>query len=146
MFEFTGKVIDIREKSGNSDRGPWKVWECVVEYDTSGQYPQRVVLTTRKEDIYNTMLYCQQYKVDVHATTSIDAREHNGSWFNSIVAYRAEACQQQGYQPQPQQFQPQFQQQPIPSGAPQQGNGYAPGYAPNQNWGNGNMGNGNPPF
>lgn len=140
MFEFTGKVIDIREKSGNSERGPWKVWECVIEYDTTGQYPQRVVLTTRKEDIYNTMLYCQQYKVDVHATTSIDAREYNGSWFNSIVAYRAEVCQQQGYQPPMMQpVQPMMQQQRIPYQGMQQP--YAPqagGYPQGQ--GNGGHG------
>ena len=126
-YEFIGKVLNLNERSGQSARGPWKMWECVVEHDTTGQFPRRVLVSVWDENAYNTIAAVQQQGGLIHITCSIDAREYNGRWFNDIRAFRAEPyngmAAQQGYgqpmggypqQPMQQGFaQPQgFQQQP----------------------------------
>ena len=99
------------------------MWECVVEHDTTGQFPRRVLVSVWDENAYNTIAAVQQQGGLVHITCSIDAREYNGRWFNDIRAFRAEpynAMAQQGY------GQPMggYPQQPMQQGYAQPQGGY----------------------
>ncbi|MBO7627155.1 MAG: DUF3127 domain-containing protein [Paludibacteraceae bacterium] len=123
-YEFIGKVLNLNERSGQSARGPWKMWECVVEHDTTGQFPRRVLVSVWDENAYNTIAAVQQQGGLIHITCSIDAREYNGRWFNDIRAFRAEPynamAAQQGY------GQPMggYPQQPMQQGFAQPQGGY----------------------
>lgn len=123
-YEFIGKVLNLNERSGQSQRGPWKMWECVVEHDTTGQFPRRVLVSVWDENAYNTIAAVQQQGGLIHITCSIDAREYNGRWFNDIRAFRAEPyngmAAQQGY------GQPMggYPQQPMQQGFAQPQSGY----------------------
>ncbi len=126
-YEFIGKVLNLGERSGQSARGPWKMWECVVEHDTTGQYPRRVLVSVWDENVHNTIASVMQQGGIIHITCSIDAREAtgpNGSrWFNDIRAFRAEpynAMAQQGYGQQ----MGGYPQQPMQQGFAQPQGGY----------------------
>ena len=77
------------------------MWECVIEHDTTGQFPRRVLVSVWDENAYNTIASIQQQQGVVRVTCSVDAREYNGRWFNDIRAFRAEPfngmAAQQGY-------------------------------------------------
>lgn len=150
-YEFLGNVCSITERSGQSARGPWKMWEVLLEHDCTGQYPRRVVLNVWDENVANVVAICKGNNTQVRLAVSVDAREANGKWFNDLRAYRAEAVYAQpnyGYQQQPmmqhQGFVPPAL--PMPSQPYYQGNANvaAPNVQPMG--GNGDMGNGAPPF
>lgn len=129
-YEFVGNVCSITERSGQSARGPWKMWEVLLEHDCTGQYPRRVVLNVWDENVANVVAICKGNNTQVRLAVSVDAREANGKWFNDLRAYRAEAVYAQpnyGYQQQQQIVQPMPSNQPYGSkavGCPQgQGNG-----------------------
>jgi len=123
-YEFIGKVLNLNERSGQSARGPWKMWECVIEHDTTGQFPRRVLVSVWDENAYNTIASIQQQQGVVRVTCSVDAREYNGRWFNDIRAFRAEPfngmAAQQGYGQQ----MGGYPQQPMQQGFAQPQGGY----------------------
>lgn len=140
VYEFVGNVCGITERSGQSARGPWKMWEVLLEHDCTGQYPRRVVLNVWDENVANVVAICKGNNTQVRLAVTIDARESNGKWFNDLRAYRAEAVYAQpnyGYQQQYQQpmqggqfVAPAAPAQPIPS---YQSNGQiTPGYSQGQ--------------
>ena len=131
VYEFVGNVCGITERSGQSARGPWKMWEVLLEHDCTGQYPRRVVLNVWDENVANVVAICKGNNTQVRLAVTIDARESNGKWFNDLRAYRAEAVYAQpNYGYQQQQFAPSagvYQQthygqqqivQPMPSNQP----------------------------
>ena len=115
-YEFIGKVLSLNERSGESQRGPWKMWECVIEHDTTGQYPRRVLVSVWDETIYNTMAAVHAQQGVIHVTCNIDSREYNGRWFNDIRAFRAEQYNAMAAQPGYGQTMGGYQQQPMQQG------------------------------
>lgn len=143
MYEFTGKILTMSERSGQSQRGGWKMWECVMEHDLTGQYPRRVVFNVWDETVQNTIAFCHGGDLQCRICVTVDARESNGRWFNDIRAFRADPIHAQQYQQYQQPvYGPPVAQQHIPSQQPCFP--VAPGYAQGQ--GNGGNNNGNPPF
>ncbi len=100
------------------------MWECVIEHDTTGQFPRRVLVSVWDENAYNTIAAIQQQQGVVRVTCSVDAREYNGRWFNDIRAFRAEPfngmAAQQGYGQQ----MGGYPQQPMQQGYAQPQGGY----------------------
>lgn len=104
-MEVTGKIIKVlpitsgvSAKTGNT----WHRQEAVIEVPSVGNYTRKMVFTIFGED--------KIAKFDVHegmqATVQfdIDAKEYNGSWYNSITAYNVinlgQGVQQTAQQPQ----------------------------------------------
>lgn len=128
-YEFIGRVLSVSERSGQGQRGPWKMWEVVVEHSLSDQYTRKALISVWDEAVQNTVSVCRGGGALVKITASIDAREYNGRWFNEIRGFRAEPVYRQQQPPQqmytPQQIagaqmamSPQYGQ-PIPSGTAQ---------------------------
>lgn len=122
IYEFIGNIYALTEKSGQSQRGPWNMWEVVLEHDYTGQFPKRVVLNVWDENVKNIVAMCNGNKNQIRMQVSVDARESNGKWFNDIRAFRAEPVMQQnvGYQQQQQYHQPMTQQFTAPAAPLQQ--------------------------
>ena len=129
VYEFTGRVLHSFAREGQGKNGPWKMWECVVEHDTTGQFPRRVLVSVWDENVFNTIQVNSQC---VRINCSIDAREYNGRWFNDIRAFSAYNPNYQQQQQQPMRQAPGYVPQQIPFQQNQYGNAVAPGYAPQQ--------------
>ena len=87
-MEITGKIIAVlEERSGTSKAGSnWKCGQYVLE--TMDKYPQRMSFEVFGEDKISSM----NIQVDEMLTVSfdVDAREHNGKWYNQIRAWKVE--------------------------------------------------------
>lgn len=105
----------------------WQRASYIIQHE-GGQYPKTMVF-----DVLNTRI--QELNIQVGETLVVhmncDAHEHNGRWYNSISAWKAERPQmqqmvqqpmQQMQQPVQQQFvqQQPMQQQPFPQQPVQQ--------------------------
>ena len=133
-IQITGKIIALSaERVINTKDGEKKMWECVMQYDITSQYPKNVVFEVWKDDIFNTLAtFYGNGETNVKVSLDVDAREYNGRWFNSVRAYKAELLQTQ-----PQIGQPMYQQgyqQPPMGGYPQQQmqQGFTPPAQPQQ--------------
>lgn len=116
-MELTGKIIVVQEpKRGTSEKtgNPWMVQEYVIEIP--GQYPRHCAFTLFGED------RIKQFNIkngeDITIQFDIDAREHNGRWYNDFKAYNV--------------IRNQPIVQPIPQNAPDTG-GDLPFFPPSQN-------------
>ena len=87
-MELAGKVIAVLEPRGGVSKSgnEWKVQEYVIE--THDQYPRRMCFDVFGAD------KIQQFNIQVgeelNVFFDIDAREWQGSWFNSIRAWKVE--------------------------------------------------------
>lgn len=113
-MQITGKIIAVLpSKSGVSQRtgNSWMTQEYVIE--THEQYPKKCCFSVfGQEKIQNLNI---QLGEEMTVSFDIDAKEHNGRWFNEVRAYAIDRInQQQSVRPMPQ---PQQTPQPqIPSG------------------------------
>lgn len=117
-MEITGKIIAVLpERSGTSQSGKaWRMATYVIE--TMEQYPKRVAFDVSGDRIgtFNIQLGEQ-----MTISFDIDAREHEGRWFNSIRCWNvSRQPMQQGYQQPMQQGYPQQNYQPPMQGYQQQ--------------------------
>lgn len=127
-MEITGNIIvALPERSGVTQGGKeWKMATYVIE--TMEQYPKRVAFDVSGDRIGT---FAIQVGEVMTVSFDIDAREHEGRWFNSVRAWnvsRNAQPMQSGYQ-QPMQG---GYQQPMQQGyqQPMQGQSYAQqGYA-----------------
>ena len=87
MIHIEGPIMKILpEKSGISQSGKeWRECEVVIEHVTSLQYPKNIVVAFRgaQVDVVNQLGNGDAVGCDI----SIDAREWNGRWFNSVTGY-----------------------------------------------------------
>ena len=87
MIHIEGPIIKILpEKSGISQSGKeWRECEVVIGYATSLQYPKTIVVAFRgaQVDVVNQLDNGDAVGCDI----SIDAREWNGRWFNTVTGY-----------------------------------------------------------
>lgn len=137
-MELFGKIIAaLPERSGVSARGNnWRSITYVLE--TQEQYPKHLAFDVANDKITELNI---QVGESLNVQFSINAREYNGKWYNSVSAWNVVRPQQQnnqyipqqgyqqpiqGYQqPMPQQPAPQPVQPPFPpqqSQTAQQGN------------------------
>lgn len=130
VYEFVGKIISATERSGQSAKGPWKMWECTMQHDLGGQYPSYVAFEVWDEETGKNLETWKVTGANVKLSAYVNAREYNGRWFNSIRASRVEPIVQQ--MPQQQMAMP-MQQQAIPYQGQQNPN--AGGYAQQQGYG-----------
>lgn len=89
-YDFVGRIIDLKERSGQSARGAWKMWELVIEHDTTGQYPRRVLVSLWDENMKDTANYLMTNARIAKVACTVDAKESNGRWFNDIRAFKVE--------------------------------------------------------
>lgn len=88
-MELRGIITEVLEpKSGETQRGPWKTQEIVVEHG-SVSYPAKAVFTLRNAilDKYKDMLVRGKR---VTVSFDIDAREWQGRWYNTVSAWKIE--------------------------------------------------------
>ena len=85
-MEICGKIIEIMEakrgtslKTGNS----WVSQEYVIEI--SGLYPRHCVFSVFGDERIKQL--CIQKDEELTVQFDVDAREHNGRWYNDFKAY-----------------------------------------------------------
>lgn len=83
-MDLQGKIIAaLPERSGESQRGPWKAQDFVVE--THDAYPKKMVFSVWGED--RLKRFNIEVGQEVLVSFDIDAHEYNGRWFNNIRAF-----------------------------------------------------------
>lgn len=88
-MELQGKIINVLEERSGIAKGsgkPYRVAQYVLE--TPGQYQRRMMFEVFGDELINQMNI--QAGEDVVVNFSIDAREYNGRWFNTIRAYKVD--------------------------------------------------------
>lgn len=83
-MELSGRIIAVlRERSGMSARGEWKVQSFVIE--THEQYPHKMVFSVFGAERLQRFNIKENDEVTVFF--DIDAHEYQGRWFNDIRAF-----------------------------------------------------------
>ena len=85
-MEISGKIIVVQEpKTGTSSKtgNPWMMQEYVIEIP--GIYPRHFAFTVFGEDRIKQLDI--KNGEDLTVQFEIDAREHNGKWYNDFKAY-----------------------------------------------------------
>lgn len=77
------KALDVR--SGTTERGNWMSQDYVLETTHRDNWKTRMVFTVFGSDAIKRFGIKEGQKVNV--SFNIDAREHNGRWFNSVRAF-----------------------------------------------------------
>ncbi len=85
-LQITGKVTKILpEQSGESQNGPWRKQEFILE--TEGKYPKQVCVVQWGDNI-------DQFGVregeTINAHIDLQSREYNGRWYTDVKAWRVE--------------------------------------------------------
>ena len=82
----TGTVKQVlEEQSGESQRGPWRKQEFILE--TEGQYPKEICIVQWGEKIDEFDI---QEGERLTAHVDIQSREYNGRWYTDVKAWRIE--------------------------------------------------------
>ena len=84
--QLTGEVVEIlEEKSGESQNGPWRKQDFILE--TDGQYPRKVCITQWGDRI-------EEFDVQEGETLTvhvdIESREFKGKWYTDVKAWKVE--------------------------------------------------------
>lgn len=83
-MDLQGKIIAaMPAREGESARGPWKAQDFVLE--THEAYPKTMVFSVFGED--RLQRFNIQVGQEVMVSFDINAREHQGRWYNTIRAY-----------------------------------------------------------
>lgn len=93
-LELSGQVVKLLpEQSGQSQRGPWKKRDFILE--TNEQYPKKVAITCWGEKVDEISSLNPGTPVTVGI--NIESREYNDRWYTDIKAWRIDVG---GSQPQ----------------------------------------------
>lgn len=93
-YEFKGKLITTSETSGVSMQGKaWKRLDVVILHE-EGEYNKHVLVSIMKEELIEKVKTYMPNSI-VIAKCGINAREHNGKWYNSIDCFKCELEQAQ---------------------------------------------------
>lgn len=87
-LEVSGQIIKLLpEQNGESQRGPWKKQDMVIE--TNEQYPKKIAITCwgDKVDEIQSLSPGTQVKVAIN----IESREYNERWYTDVKAWKIEA-------------------------------------------------------
>lgn len=77
--------MKVGEQSGQSDRGAWKVAQYLLE--TKDMFPKKVVFDVSDGLDGRIAKWDAYVGMDVNVRFDINAREHNGRWFNTIKGF-----------------------------------------------------------
>lgn len=84
-LELSGQVVKLLpEQSGQSQRGPWKKRDFILE--TNEQYPKKVAITCWGEKVDEISSLNPGTPVTVGI--NIESREYNDRWYTDIKAWR----------------------------------------------------------
>lgn len=93
-LELSGQVVKLLpEQSGQSQKGPWKKRDFILE--TNEQYPKKVAITCWGEKVDEISSLNPGTPVTVGI--NIESREYNDRWYTDIKAWRIDVG---GSQPQ----------------------------------------------
>ena len=87
-MEITGilvKKLSEREGVSKSTGNPWKTAEFLFEIP--GQYPRHIAFSVRDGQTGRIATFDAMVGKTVIVVFSIDAREHEGRWYNEVGAY-----------------------------------------------------------
>jgi len=83
-MEISGTIIQLLpEKSGKSDRGPWRKQEYVLE--SEGQYPKKVCFMVWGDKIDELSI---KEGEALSVSIDIESREYNGKWYTDVKAWQ----------------------------------------------------------
>ncbi len=89
-LQITGTVLEVLdEQSGESDNGPWRKQEFILE--TEGQYPRQVCVVQWGDKIDE---FDVQEGERLTAHVDIQSREYKGRWYTDVKAWRIEREEQ----------------------------------------------------
>ncbi|MBO6515858.1 MAG: DUF3127 domain-containing protein [Bacteroidia bacterium] len=84
-LEVSGQVIKLLpEQSGQSQRGPWKKQDMIIE--TNEQYPKKIAITCWGDKVDEIQNLAPGTQVTV--AINIESREYNERWYTDIKAWR----------------------------------------------------------
>lgn len=84
-LELSGQVVKLLpEQSGQSQKGPWKKRDFILE--TNEQYPKKVAITCWGEKVDEISSLNPGTPVTVGI--NIESREYNDRWYTDIKAWR----------------------------------------------------------
>ncbi|MCB9263266.1 MAG: DUF3127 domain-containing protein [Flavobacteriales bacterium] len=89
-LELSGKVVKLLPmQSGQSQRGPWKKQEMILE--TNEQYPKKIAIScwSEKVDEIQNLAAGTNIKVSIN----IESREYNDKWYTDVRAWKIEPLQ-----------------------------------------------------
>ena len=78
-------------KEGVSKAGKaWRNVDFVIEMEAQSDYPKKAVLNAFKDTVIERVL---SLKVgdEIKVSFNVDAREHNGKWYNTISAWQIQS-------------------------------------------------------
>ena len=85
-LQITGKVTQVlEEQSGESQRGPWRKQEFILE--TQGEYPKEICVVQWGDNIEEFGI---QEGETITAHIDIQSREYKGRWYTDVKAWRVE--------------------------------------------------------
>lgn len=87
-MEITGilvKKLSEREGVSKSTGNPWKTAEFLFE--VPGQYPRHIVFSVRDGQTGRIATFDAMLGKTVIVSFGVDAREHEGRWYNEVGAY-----------------------------------------------------------
>ncbi|MBI1305473.1 MAG: DUF3127 domain-containing protein [Bacteroidetes bacterium] len=84
-LELSGKLVKLMPvQSGESQRGPWKKQEMIIE--TNEQFPKKVAITCwgeRVDEVQNL-----QPGTNLNISINIESREYNDRWYTDVKAWK----------------------------------------------------------
>jgi Domain of unknown function (DUF3127) len=90
-LEVTGKVVQLLAiQSGESQRGPWKKQDMVIE--TNEQYPKKIAITCWGEKADEIAKL--QTGTTVQVAINIESREFNDRWYTDVKAWKIDVLEQ----------------------------------------------------
>ena len=90
-LEVTGKVVQLLAvQSGESQRGPWKKQDMVIE--TNEQYPKKIAITCWGEKADEIAKL--EPGTSVQVAINIESREFNERWYTDIKAWKIDVLEQ----------------------------------------------------
>lgn len=87
-MEITGilvKKLSEREGVSKSTGNPWKTAEFL--FDVPGQYPRHIAFSVRDGQTGRIAQFDAMVGKTVIVLFGVDAREHEGRWYNEVGAY-----------------------------------------------------------
>ena len=79
------KKVSEREGVSKSTGNPWKTAEFLFE--VPGQYPRHIVFSVRDGQTGRIATFDVMVGKTVIVSFGVDAREHEGRWYNEVGAY-----------------------------------------------------------
>lgn len=84
-LEITGQIVKLLpEQSGESQRGPWKKQDMIIE--TNEQYPKKIAVTCWGDKVDEIQKFTPGTMLKV--AINIESREYNERWYTDIRAWK----------------------------------------------------------